>query len=213
MSTEQVILRLLISLLIGGIIGAEREYQSKSAGFRTLMLISLGSTIFTIMSITIGANLAPDRIASNIVTGIGFVGAGVIFRNENRMNGITTAATIWVTAAWGMAIGAGHFAVAITGSIFTLLVLVIFHFLETRIDLINQLREYTIVCEYQQGKIEELEKLFIKYGLSLKSRRYHQKTNEITCFCMLQGAKKNHQLLVSQLLQDTTIIEFIFDGK
>ena len=103
-----IITKLLLSIFIGGLIGAEREYRSKSAGFRTLTLICLGSALFTIFSQMIGAGNNPDRIASNIATGIGFVGAGVIFKGEVGVNGITTAAMIWVTAALGMGIGAGY---------------------------------------------------------------------------------------------------------
>src|SRR5215467_13337092 len=110
---EDIFWKLILSVIIGGIIGAEREYRSRSAGFRTLTLICLGATLFTIFSELIGAKSSPDRIASNIVVGIGFVGAGVIFRGDSRVNGITTAAMIWVTAALGMAIGAGYTLVAI----------------------------------------------------------------------------------------------------
>ena len=101
-----IIEKLLLSILVGGAIGVEREYRSKSAGFRTLTLICLGSALFTIFSELIGVGNNPDRIASNIATGIGFVGAGVIFKGDFGVNGITTAAMIWVTAALGMGIGA-----------------------------------------------------------------------------------------------------------
>jgi putative Mg2+ transporter-C (MgtC) family protein len=108
--TQEIIWKLVLAILVGGAIGAEREYRSKSAGFRTLTLICLGATIFTIFSQIIGGSGNPDRIASNIVTGIGFVGAGVIFKgdvSQSKVNGITTAAMIWVTASLGVAIGAG----------------------------------------------------------------------------------------------------------
>lgn len=94
--------RLLIALGIGAIIGAEREYRSKSAGLRTMIMVSLSSCLFTMLSLKIGID-SPDRIAANILTGLGFVGAGVIFKDENRISGITTATTIWMTAALGMA--------------------------------------------------------------------------------------------------------------
>ena len=99
--------RLLIALGIGAIIGAEREFRSKSAGLRTMIMVSLSSCLFTIMSLKIGVE-SHDLIAANILTGVGFVGAGVIFKDENRISGITTATTIWMTAALGMAAGAGY---------------------------------------------------------------------------------------------------------
>ena len=90
----EILARFLLAALWGGIVGIERQYRSKSAGFRTMIMISMGACFFTMMSIWIGQANNPDRIASNIVTGIGFLGAGVIFRGDNRVNGITTAATI-----------------------------------------------------------------------------------------------------------------------
>lgn len=108
--------RLLLVILVGGLIGAEREWRSKSAGFRTMILICLGSFLFTTFSILIG-NSTNDRIASNIVTGIGFLGAGVIFKSDNRINGITTAATIWATAALGMGIADGAYALVLISTV------------------------------------------------------------------------------------------------
>src|SRR5688572_9403802 len=101
-------IRLVVSFLIGTIIGFEREYHSKAAGLRTMIMICLGSTIFTELSLSIGLT-SPDRIASNIITGIGFLGAGVIFKDGLTISGITTATTIWICAALGMAVGAGEY--------------------------------------------------------------------------------------------------------
>ena len=103
---ETFLFKLVLVFLTGGLIGIERELKSKSAGFRTIMLICMGSFLFTSFSQLISPS-TPDRIASNIVTGIGFLGAGVIFRDNNRVNGLTTAASIWVTAALGMGISDG----------------------------------------------------------------------------------------------------------
>src|SRR5215207_8430240 len=107
-SFDVLLIRFLLVILVGGLIGAEREYRSKSAGFRTMILICLGSFLFTTFSIHISGS-TNDRIASNIVTGIGFLGAGVIFKSDNRINGITTAATIWAVAALGMGIADGAY--------------------------------------------------------------------------------------------------------
>src|SRR5450432_4761781 len=145
-----IILKLLLSILVGGAIGAEREYRSKSAGFRTLTLICLGSALFTIFSILIGAGSNPDRIASHIATGIGFVGAGVIFKGDFGVNGITTAAMIWVTAALGMGIGAGYEWVSVMGCALLLVMLFVFGYLEKYIDRLNQVRNYRIGCDFKQ---------------------------------------------------------------
>ena len=97
---------MVISIICGGVIGFEREYKNKSAGFRTIILISLGSTIFTIVS-QHGAG-TDDRISANIITGIGFIGAGVIFKDKISIRGLTTAAVIWTSAAIGMTAGIGY---------------------------------------------------------------------------------------------------------
>ena len=111
---EQDLSKLLISVIIGAIIGMEREYRGKAAGFRTIILICIGSTLFTIFSIQIGDKSNPDRIAANIITGIGFLGAGAIFRDVNNLTrGLNTATIIWITAALGMGIGAGHYIIVL----------------------------------------------------------------------------------------------------
>jgi putative Mg2+ transporter-C (MgtC) family protein len=103
--TENVI-KIGIAILIGGIIGAERESRDKAAGFRTIILITVGSALFTIFSASMDRGFTRTRMAANIVTGIGFLGAGAIVREHGRIGGLTTAATIWLSAALGMGIGA-----------------------------------------------------------------------------------------------------------
>jgi putative Mg2+ transporter-C (MgtC) family protein len=118
--TEDII-SMMMSILCGGIIGFEREYKNKSAGFRTIILITLGSTIFTIVS-GHGAG-ADDRISANIITGIGFIGAGVIFKDQISIRGLTTAAVIWTSAAIGMTTGIGYHALAFLFTVITLIIL------------------------------------------------------------------------------------------
>jgi putative Mg2+ transporter-C (MgtC) family protein len=117
--------RLLVAALLGGLIGAEREYRQKSAGLRTNTLIALGSALFTMVSLTLveGTAEAPSRVAAQIVTGVGFLGAGAILRTQRDITGLTTAATIWVNAAIGMAVGAGEYRLGVVATIVTLVVL------------------------------------------------------------------------------------------
>jgi putative Mg2+ transporter-C (MgtC) family protein len=115
--------KLLMAIALGGAIGLEREYRNKVAGYRTMILICLGATIYTISSIKMGGSLSTDRIAANIVTGIGFIGAGVIFKNQEDISGLNTAATIWLTAAVGIMIGNGEFQLSVVSTVLTLLVL------------------------------------------------------------------------------------------
>ena len=126
-----VFLRLALAVGLGGAIGLEREYRRKPAGIRTNMLIGLGSALFAILSIELGtAAGSPDRVAAQVVTGIGFLGAGAILRSGQHVHGLTTAATIWVNAAVGMAVGAGQYAMAAVATSITLVVLAVLEPLE-----------------------------------------------------------------------------------
>lgn len=109
-----ITLRLLIAMLLGGVIGIEREYRSKEAGFRTHFLVALGSALFCIVSqYGFGFDLKDSsRVAAQVVSGIGFLGAGTIIFQKNVVRGLTTAAGLWVTAAIGLACGSGMFAAA-----------------------------------------------------------------------------------------------------
>lgn len=159
----EIILRFLLAILWGGLVGAEREYRGKAAGFRTTIMISFGACFFTLMSMAIGGHDNPDRIAANIVTGIGFLGAGVIFRGEDRVNGITTAATIWAVAAVGMGLGAGYYLAAGCASILILFILAVLPYIQYRIDKINQtkmIRVKALVDSDAKSKIEETLKAY-----------------------------------------------------
>ena len=116
----EIIGRLALAALVGGIIGLERELRGYPAGIRTLALVAMGSALFTDVSQILGGD---DRVAAGIVTGVGFLGAGVIFREGYTVRGITTAATIWAAAALGMAIGRELYLVAGLGAILVFIVL------------------------------------------------------------------------------------------
>src|SRR4029078_7485107 len=115
--------RLLLSAGVGAILGLEREWRHKNAGLRTQILIALGSTIFTLMSFEFAAGVQgadPGRIAAQIVTGVGFLGAGTIMRTDSGIQGLTTAATVWVKAAVGVAAGGGQYHLAFIATGITL---------------------------------------------------------------------------------------------
>lgn len=126
--SEPFVTRLLIAAALSAVIGLEREYHRKPAGLRTNMLIGIGSALFTILSIGFaraGQSGSADRVAAQIATGIGFLGAGAILRSQHSIHGLTTAATIWVIAAIGMAVGAGAYALAVATTVVTLVVLAV----------------------------------------------------------------------------------------
>ena len=105
--------RVLISLGLGALIGLERERDEEPAGLRTHMLVCMGATLFTVISLSFSDAADPTRIAAGIVMGIGFLGAGTIFKIQDKIKGLTTAADLWVLAGIGMAVGIGYYFVAI----------------------------------------------------------------------------------------------------
>ena len=159
MILNPILIKLGIAVLVGGIIGLEREYQYKAAGFRTIMLITLGSTLYTLFSISIAGDTADGatRIASNIVTGIGLLGAGTILRDGGRIGGLTTAATIWLSAALGMGIAAGDMEDVFVATAVTLIVLLIFPRVVSLIMKLRDARTYKLVIN--SGKTDKMEKL------------------------------------------------------
>ncbi|MBS1601100.1 MAG: MgtC/SapB family protein [Bacteroidetes bacterium] len=206
--------KLLLAVLIGGLLGAEREYRSKSAGFRTLTMICLGAALFTLLSRLIGSPGTPDRIAANVVVGIGFVGAGVIFKGDvsSKVSGITTAAMIWVTAALGMAIGAGYLLIATVACGLVLLVLFLFSLLEGWIDRVNQIKNYKIICKFDRDAIHRFEDLFRSHHLKFKRIRQAKSVAAglITSEWVVQGAEKDHRHVAHELMNDASVMEFVF---
>lgn len=117
---EQIV-RLILALVLGSAVGFERERAHKPAGLRTHTLVCLGSCLFTLISLEF--SLDPARIAAGVVAGIGFIGAGTVIAEREKIVGITTAASLWVTAAIGLAIGAGNYILAITTTVLTVFIL------------------------------------------------------------------------------------------
>jgi putative Mg2+ transporter-C (MgtC) family protein len=141
-TTLEIILRVVLSLLLGFIIGLERESKRKPAGLRTNMLVALGSATFTILTLelfndllqaTDRLNVDPLRIIEGVMGGLGFLGAGCIIQARGSVEGVTTAATIWVVGAVGLACGVGHFRLAIITTLLAFLVLTVLRFLERQL--------------------------------------------------------------------------------
>lgn len=122
--TSLLLERLFVAGLLGAIIGAERDYSGRPAGIRTNLLISVSSCLFTLISLVAFVGNDP-RIAAQIVTGVGFLGAGALLHNKDHVMGLTTAADIWLVSAVGMAVGVGYYTVAFSVAILTVLVLLL----------------------------------------------------------------------------------------
>jgi len=140
MSFFDTLIRILLSFLLGGIIGAERETRGRSAGLRTHILVCVGSTVIMLVSLYMfemfkgEAAIDPSRIAAGVVTGIGFLGGGAIIRSEKRSRGLTTAASVWISSAIGLAAGCGYFSAAIITTIIVFFVLSFLKEFEKKLD-------------------------------------------------------------------------------
>lgn len=163
----ELALRLLGAALVGALIGFERELRDQPAGFRTHILVALGSCVFTVISAYGFGALAgergyvrvdPSRIAAQIVTGIGFLGAGVIFRQGLTVRGLTTAASLWVTAALGMAVGAGAYIVAGAGAAVALLTIAALRPVRRAVRGLRREQEELILAVQPETPLDQLMK-------------------------------------------------------
>jgi putative Mg2+ transporter-C (MgtC) family protein len=169
-----IVIRLLVALLLGGAIGLERERQERAAGLRTVTMVSLGSCLFTLLGIYGFERTDPSRVAAQIVTGIGFLGAGTIFLRKDFVRGLTTAATIWATAAVGMAAAtAQYFAAALT----TLLVLIVLMVLKP-IELRLFRRPHESAVAFQMPRrvdnVERVQAALGGIGVSIQSIKFQE---------------------------------------
>lgn len=204
------VLKILIAILVGGLIGAEREFRDKSAGFRTMIFICLGATIFTIFSARLGGEEDPVRIAASIVTGIGFLGAGAILRSGDKIKGLTTAATIWLVAALGMGIGGGRYWEVGIATLAALVVLWLFPWIEVGIDRTSETHTYEVVCPVRFEKFGELEALFREHGLRLLGHKRFRTGDTMTCVWEAGGRRKGHEAVTALLFADPEVLEFRF---
>lgn len=201
------LLKLGLAVLVGGLIGGEREFRDKSAGLRTIIFITLGATLFTMLSPLLGDNIHTARVAANIVTGIGFLGAGAIIREGTRVAGLTTASTIWLAASLGMGIGAGQYLLVGLATGLILLILWLFPLLEHGINLLREARTYEVLLPLHSQRAEEIRDRFRHVGLRVLTQK-EQKTREgLVLVIATIGRPRNHARLVQMLIPDSEILE------
>lgn len=164
--TLEFVLRLFLAGVMGALIGLDREYRAKEAGYRTHFLVSLGSALIMIISQhgfdgvlhEVGVSLDPSRIASQVVTGIGFIGAGTIILHKQTVRGLTTAAGIWATSGIGLCIGAGMYVLGISATVLTLIGLEFLGVLFKKVGMKSS------VVEFSTNKKETLDHLFNRFN-------------------------------------------------
>lgn len=145
-TNTDVVMRLVLSMFLGCLLGSERLFAGKTAGMRTYALVSLGSTVYVVVSLLVTSkylyitNFDPLRMASQIIVGVGFLGAGLIFLKDSKINGLTTAAGLWLSAAVGVAVGYGLFEVAFLASFLTLFIFVVLGFVKKKLLRISLLK-------------------------------------------------------------------------
>jgi len=206
------LIKIGVAVVVGGIIGAERERHKKAVGLRTLILISIGSAIFTIISIRISTNFGgePSRIAANIVSGIGFLGAGVILEERGRITGLTTAATTWLVAALGMAAGAGEYVLAGISTVVAVLVLMPLTRIEDFLEISNVQRIYEITTDVSWNKYKELRDMFREHKMVINSYKQEKREKQMVITFDVLGPIKKHDKIVQKLLSDKEIKEVWF---
>lgn len=203
---HQDLIKILVSILCGSILGIEREYQNKAAGFRTIILICLGATVFTIISQELGTG--EDRIAANIITGIGFIGAGVIFKNNIDVKGLTTAAVIWVAAAIGMVIGIQQYFLAVFLALVVLFVLLMLSRIEKIIDHINYRVKFTVTfINTDLHNLVQIEEMIKAKKLNLKRKQISKKDSRLVVEMDVSGNKKRVTELNESLLNMHEVYE------
>ena len=192
--TYEFVLRLFVAAMLGGVIGLEREYRAKEAGFRTHFLVALGSGLFMILS-QFGfddvlahyerVSLDPSRIASQVVTGIGFIGAGTIIFQKHVVRGLTTAAGLWVTSAIGMTAGAGMYVLSIATTVLVLLCLEALYFIlqhfgkeENIQPVLQRLRDKEIIIDsYEMTRKDTSSGHYFVVTMEMKFKRKRYKNH------------------------------------
>lgn len=160
--------RLLVAAGFGGLIGLEREMQSQSAGLRTHMIVSVGSALMMILSIKAGTNHDPTRIAAQVVTGIGFLGAGAIIRNGISVKGLTTAACLWTAAGIGLTSGAGFWREAGVATVIVLTAIFVFEIVERKMGVGRNIKSFTLQARDAPDLVARAEATLAPLGVEIK---------------------------------------------
>lgn len=203
------VLRLVLAALVGGLVGFEREYRDKAAGLRTSVLISLGSALFTLLSYRLGEG-NDIRIAVGIVSGVGFLGAGVIMRESGQVTGLTTASTIWLVAALGMGIGGGQYALIAVVTAVVLVVLWGLRPMEAWVTGLRDERTYHVTLAPGVVSPDRIVILCGEAGLKVGGVYRGKKEGKAVCSWAASGPPSCHEQAQRRLLEDPQVEDLSF---
>lgn len=191
---KEIILRIILALVIGGLIGYERELKNRAAGFRTHILVCLGATIISLLQIEIGnkaiemIKIAPElgevikvdygRLGAQVITGVGFIGAGTIIHNKGNIKGLTTAATLWIVACLGLSIGMGSYFISIFSTIIIFIILVFLKTIENKFIFKNTIEVLEIKLILDENNKIDIKNFFERKKIIIKQIEYFFEVNE-----------------------------------
>lgn len=203
--------RLALSFLLGVAVGLEREISDKPAGLRTNVLICLGSTLFTLVSLKMtGPMTDPTRIAAQVVSGIGFLGAGAIMREGEHVTGLTTAATIFVVAAIGMAVGFGYGGLAAICTAATLIVQVILARMDMLVDHLRRRYTFRVVSDPDEKAIHAIERILRLNGVHVMHSKVMKKNSLYHSEWATTGPTERQAKVAHELLQSNHVMEVTY---
>ncbi|MBG0786825.1 MAG: MgtC/SapB family protein [Anaerolineaceae bacterium] len=175
-SETQIILRILLGAALGAVIGFERERDNQPAGLRTHMILVIGATLAMVLSVNLGYLFArpgtpadPARLAAQVISGIGFLGAGAILRYGFNVKGLTTATSLWTMAIVGLAVGAGYYLIGVVTTALMLLVLGLLNVIENRFVRTSVSRYISLQADYRKGVVKEIRLLVNEFADTLLS--------------------------------------------
>lgn len=201
------ILKIVFAFAAGALLGVEREYSGKPAGMRTIILITVGSALFSLLNLIIDTQ-SPDRIASNVVTGVGFVGAGVIFKEGMNVHGLTSAATIWVAAAIGMAIGFGNYWIGFVTLFLTLIVLTILTRVEKILDSKKEVKNFKFSFLKNDLSLQQIGTDFTNRKIAFKRKSLIKDKDVLTAEYKLRLSKEQCEVFFKYILDNNQLKYF-----
>ena len=204
---NETLFQLLLAVIVGGLIGAERQFRT-GTGLRTLMLVCLGATLFTIYSdIFAFGEGDPRRIAAAVVSGVGFLGAGMILREQGGIFGLTTAASVWLVAALGMGIGIGQYLIVTVASVLVLLVLWAIPLLQ-RLTNARETLTYNVLTPLQMDKYRDLQEILKTHGLQVTQSTMDKEKDGIRYLWQAYGKPERHIAAMQAIIDKDYVQEF-----